>query len=165
MILIPVVPLRLVGTRGVVVGCVIKVRPHPNGEHIWLADVDIGWDYLLQIVWGGVPIVEEGSLVPVAPPGARLPHPKISGQRYKMRRRRYRGEMSEGMLCSLAELGWDSAVTERVALLNDSAGLHPGESLDNRDDSWRSIVETVIHPRMADNCLITQGGANYAQVG
>jgi tRNA-binding EMAP/Myf-like protein len=119
--------------EGVVVGKIVKVRPHPRGERIWLADVDIGTDWQLQIVWGGLPILEEGNLVPVARPGARLPGGKL-------RRRRYRGEISEGMLCSLAELGWDPSVTDRVALLNNSIGLRPGESLDNRDTNWGSIA-------------------------
>jgi tRNA-binding EMAP/Myf-like protein len=122
-----------VGTHGVVVGRVIKVRPHPYGDHIWLADLDIGTDYQPQVVWGGVPIVESGSFVPVALPGSQLPGEKI-------RRRRYRNEVSEGMLCSLAELGWDSTVDDRVALLRPSANLRPGDSLDNRSADWRSIV-------------------------
>jgi tRNA-binding EMAP/Myf-like protein len=125
------VTYRLV--EGVVVGKIVKVRPHPRGERIWLADVDIGADFQLQIVWGGSPILEEGSLVPVAPPGARLPDGK-------MRRRRYRGEISEGMLCSLAELGWDRSITDCVALLDNSIGLRPGESLDEHDTDWWSIV-------------------------
>jgi len=115
------------------VGRVVKVRPHPAGERIWLADIDIGTGYHVQIVWGGLAVVEEGSLVPVAPPGAWLPGGK-------MRRRRYRGEISEGMLCSLAELGWNPLVTDRVALLDESAGLCPGDSLDDRDGDWESIV-------------------------
>jgi len=125
------VPYRLV--KGVVVGKIVKVRPHPRGERVWLADVDVGTDWQLQIVWGGLPILEEGDLVPVAQPGARLPGGK-------MRRRRYRGEISEGMLCSLAELGWDPSVTDRVALLNNSIGLRPGESLDNRGTDWQSVL-------------------------
>lgn len=104
-------PFRLVATRGVVVGRVVKVRPHPGGERIWLADVDIGVDYQPQIVWGGAQIVEAGNLVPVAPPGAWLPATKVRPRPYKIRRRRFRGEVSQGMLCSLAELGWDSSVT------------------------------------------------------
>jgi len=123
----------LVGTRGVVVGRIIKVRPHPNGERIWLADVEIGRGYHPQVVWGGVPILSEGDLIPVAPPGSRLPQGK-------MRQRRYRGESSEGMLCSLAELGWDLAVTDRVALLDERAGLTPGDSLDSRESDWPSII-------------------------
>jgi tRNA-binding EMAP/Myf-like protein len=144
-----VVTYRLVGTKGVVVGRVIKIRLHVRGERIWLADVDIGAEYQLQIVWGGLPIVKGGHLVPVAPPGARLPDGK------KMRRRRYRGEISEGMLCSPAELGWDPSVTDRVALLDDSIGLSPGESLDNRDN-WQSIVIPAAKPPIMDlPCLIT----------
>jgi tRNA-binding EMAP/Myf-like protein len=115
------------------VGRIVKVRPHPDGERIWLADLDIGQSYQPQVVWGGVPIVYEGDLVPVAPPGSRIPQAK-------MRRRRYRGEVSEGMLCSLAELGWDLSVTDRVALLDPYAGLEPGESLDSRESDWQSII-------------------------
>ncbi len=114
-------------------GRIIKVRPHPFGDKIWLADVEIGRGYQPQIVWGGVPVLYEGDLVPVAPPGSRLPQGK-------MRRRRYRGEISEGMLCSLAELGWDPSVTDRVALLDERTGLMPGDSLDYRADDWPSII-------------------------
>lgn len=114
-------------------GLIIKIRPHPYGDRIWLADVEIGRDYQPQIVWGGVPILDQGDLVPVAPPGCRLPQGK-------MRRRRYRGEVSEGMLCSLAELGWDLSVTDRVALLDQDAGLIPGDCLDSRENNWAAII-------------------------
>jgi tRNA-binding EMAP/Myf-like protein len=117
----------------VVVGRIIKVRPHPYGDRIWLADVEIGRGYHPQIVWGGLPLLREGDLIPVAPPGSRLPQGK-------MRQRRYRGEVSEGMLCSLAELGWDLSVTDRVALLDERAGLMPGDSLDSRESDWPSII-------------------------
>lgn len=121
-------------------GQVVGIRPHPDGEHIWLADVNIGTGRLAQIVWGGVPVVEEGSLVPVAQPGTWLPAMKDKPNPYKIRTRRYRGVRSEGMLCSLAELGWDSSVTDRVALLDSSADLYVGESLDNRYVDWKLIV-------------------------
>lgn len=122
------------------VGQVVGIRPHPDGERIWLADVNIGTDRLAQIVWGGVPVVEEGSLVPVAQPGTWLPAMKDKPNPYKIRTRRYRGVRSEGMLCSLAELGWDSSVTDRVALLHVSVGLRAGDSLDSRYVDWELIV-------------------------
>jgi phenylalanyl-tRNA synthetase beta chain len=122
------------------VGRVVRVRPHPGGENIWLADVDTGTDDLLQIVWGGAQIVQEGDFVPVAQPGTRLPATKDKPNPYKIRRRRYRGEISESMLCSLAELGWDSSVTDRVALLDGSLGLQVGESLECRYVDGRDIV-------------------------
>jgi tRNA-binding EMAP/Myf-like protein len=122
------------------VGRIIKVRPHPYGDRIWLADVEIGPDHQAQIVWGGVPLLDEGDLVPVAPPGSRLPQGK-------MRRRRYRGEVSEGMLCSLAELGWDLSVSDRVALLDEHAGVIVGDSLDPWESNWPSIIRPDQLPR------------------
>jgi hypothetical protein len=50
--------------------------------------------------------------------------------------------MSEGMLCSRAELGWDSSATDRVALLDASAGLQVGDYLDDRYVDWQRIVKT-----------------------
>jgi phenylalanyl-tRNA synthetase beta chain len=131
---------RIVAIEGVIVGRIAKIRPHPDGVRIWLADLDIGTDYQPQIVWGGEPVVAEGDLVPVAPPGARLPVTAGKRATCKIRRRRYRGETSEGMLCSLAELGWDLSVTDRVALLENSAGLKPGDSLDDVGSDWKLIV-------------------------
>lgn len=58
----------------------------------------------------------------------------------QIRRRRYRGERSEGMLCSLAELGWDSSEADRVALLDAAANLGVGESLNDRYVDWQRIV-------------------------
>jgi hypothetical protein len=46
------------------------------------------------------------------------------------------------MLCSLAELGRDPDVTDRVALLDPSTGLTPGTPVDDRADDWPSIILT-----------------------
>jgi tRNA-binding EMAP/Myf-like protein len=132
-----------VATRGVLVGRVVEILPHPGGELIWLARVDIGTDHQPQIVWGGVPVVTEGSLVPVALPGTWLPATKVKLSPYKIRRRRYRGVISEGMLCSCAELGWDASATDRVALLDEFASLRVGESLEDRYVDWRRIVKNA----------------------
>jgi tRNA-binding EMAP/Myf-like protein len=122
---------------------VVEILPHPDGDLIWLAKVDIGTDYQPQIVYGGVPVVTEGSLVPVAMPGTWLPSTKDKPSPYKIRRRRYRGEISEGMLCSCAELGWDSSATDRVALLDAYAGLQVGEYLNSRYADWQRIVRNT----------------------
>jgi hypothetical protein len=47
------------------------------------------------------------------------------------------------MLCSCAELGWDASATDRVALLDASAGLRVGECLDSRYVDWRRVVKTA----------------------
>jgi len=131
---------RSMGEAGVVVGRVVEIRPHPRRELIWLSTVDTGTGRKPQIVWGGIPIVKAGSLVPVAQPGTWLPPTKEKPNRYKVRRRRYAGEISDGMLCSLAELGWDPAVTDWVALLDPSAGLYAGQPLEDRYNNPRAIA-------------------------
>ena len=129
--------------RGIIVGQVLNVRDHPRGDEIWLADVDLGDGDPAQIVFGGLgKVVQRGCLVPVAPPGSRIPDTaKPSGR--KMRRRTYRGKSSYGMLCSLAELGWDSAVTDQVAILADGS-FEPGDSLDGLGGQWRFFTVAPI---------------------
>lgn len=107
--------------NGVVAGRVKRIRPHPFGELIWLADVDTGSE-VRQVVWGGVPVLTAGDMVPVALPGARLPRTRI-------RRREFRGEVSDGMLCSAAELGWGTEA-DRVLIL--PRGFRPGDHLPGR---------------------------------
>lgn len=134
----------LVISRGLVAGRVLRVRRHPNADFIRLALVDVGGGRHEQIVFGGPPIVGRGSLVPVALPGAR-----IEPGRKKIRRARYRGQLSSGMLCSLAEAGWDSEGRDEVALLRD---VPPGMSLDGLSENcaWRSIVAPRTGPNRID---------------
>src|SRR6266536_1090853 len=97
---------------------------------IWLADVDLGDDRLHQIVFGGDLKLGGGELVAVAPPGSRATVRRhgVAPRRKKMRARRYRGERSHGMLCSLDELGWVRGGPNEVAILYD---VVPGQSLDD----------------------------------
>jgi tRNA-binding EMAP/Myf-like protein len=104
---------------GAVVGRILEVSDHPNADRLWIVQVDIG-GRKLGIVHGGTRQLQPGDLVPVAPPGARL----STGKR--MRTRRYRGQRSEGMLCSLDELGWTVNGPDAVATL---WGLTPGHPL------------------------------------
>lgn len=109
--------------EGKVVGFVERVGQTMGArraEHIWSADVNVG-SRTVSIVWGGLPIVKPGCLVPVALPGARLENGK------KVRARNWRDARSEGMLLSPAEAGWNPNVTDQVALLFDGK---PGQSLD-----------------------------------
>jgi len=95
-----------------------------------------------QIVFGGDRKLTGGELVPVAPPGSRaiVRTTHIGELRTKkMRARRFRGERSHGMLCSLDELGWIQGGPDEVAILRD---LAPGESLDDLPNDLRpNVVE------------------------
>ena len=71
--------------------------PHPDADRIRLADVDFG-DGQLRVVCGA-PNIAPGMVVPFARVGAVLPGD------FKIERRKIRGIVSEGMLCSARELG------------------------------------------------------------
>jgi tRNA-binding EMAP/Myf-like protein len=130
-------------TAGAVAGQVVAVSRHPNAVRIWLAFVDLGGGLPVTIVFGGRYMVQERDLVPVAPPGARVMalNGLDAGRTKKMRNRKYRGQRSHGMLCSLDELGWTVDGPDEVAVLRR---LKPGDSLDFIDKDRR--VEHVVRP-------------------
>ena len=83
--------------NGVVAARILDVVPHPGADRIRLADVDFG-DGQIRVVCGA-PNIEPGMVVPFARVGAVLPGD------FKIERRKIRGVVSEGMLCSARELG------------------------------------------------------------
>jgi phenylalanyl-tRNA synthetase beta chain len=84
--------------RDVVVGRVMQAGRHPNADTLWVTKVDDGSGELLDVVCGA-PIVTVGTLYPFARAGTVLP----GG--VKLEKRKIRGEVSNGMLCSARELG------------------------------------------------------------
>ena len=90
--------LRLLSFQGVVVAKVLQTRPHPSADRIQLVDVDAGDGEALQICCGAFNM-SAGDLVPLATVGTRMP------DGLEVARRQLRGEWSNGMLCSAAELG------------------------------------------------------------
>jgi phenylalanyl-tRNA synthetase beta chain len=83
---------------GVVVAEVKEVKPHPQAEHLKVCAVDCGAPKPINIVCGA-DNVRTGLRVPLARLGAELPGSK------RIERAELRGVVSEGMLCSAAELG------------------------------------------------------------
>lgn len=142
---------KVTATKGAVVGMVIEVKDHPNAQFIWLAKVCLGSGDPVQVVFGGQYVLSPGELVPAAPPGSRVTveYAGSSLQEKKMRRRKYRGESSHGMLCSLVELGWSQACPDEVARLRD---LSPGDELKEIRDEWRVDVVT---PQLAPYVTVT----------
>ena len=88
----------------VYVGLLTRVEPHPNADREVVVEVDTGWARL-TVVTGG-PHVAVGCKVAVALPGARVFDAFAETPRTtKLKQRRIRGVLSEGMLCSAKELG------------------------------------------------------------
>ena len=87
---------KLINATNLVIGEVVECVPHPNSDHLHLCKVNVG-DEILKIVCGA-PNVRVGIKVIVAKDGAVLPGGTI-------KKGIIRGEESNGMLCSIAELG------------------------------------------------------------
>ena len=82
----------------VVVGKIMSTEPHPDSDHLIICQVDVGAAEKLQIVTGAQNI-KAGDVVPVCLDGAKLPGGKV------IKNGKLRGVPSQGMLCSLSELG------------------------------------------------------------
>ncbi len=106
--------------KNVVVGRILSLERHPDSDHMWVAQIDVGEGEPVQIVTGAWN-VHEGDLVPVAKHNSLLP----GG--VKITKGKLRGVKSNGMLCGLSELGLDwrdfpYGVIRAAALLNN---YHP----------------------------------------
>ena len=82
----------------VVVGKVLSLEHHPDSDHLWITKTDVGSGEPLQIITGAQNL-KVGDIVPVALHNSTLPGGK------KIKKGKLRGLESNGMLCSLGELG------------------------------------------------------------
>ncbi len=103
--------------KNVVVGKVLSMVRHPNSDHMFICQVDVGQEEPVQIVTGAQN-VHEGDLVPAALHNSWLP----GG--VHITKGKLRGEKSNGMLCSFAELGLTQndlpgAYADGIWILND----------------------------------------------
>ena len=92
----------------IVVGKIEKIEKHPDAKKLVICQVNVGEKELVQIVTGA-PNVFEGALVPVVLAGGRVagghdgsPNPE---EGIKIKKGKLRGVVSNGMLCSIEELG------------------------------------------------------------
>ena len=112
--------------KNVVVGKILEMKRHENSDHMWVCQIDIGQAEPVQIVTGAWN-VHVGDYVPAALHGAHLP----GG--VKIEKGKLRGVESNGMLCSLKELGMTAehdfpyAVITPAALLNDYHPIDPAK--------------------------------------
>jgi len=91
---------KLINATNLTIGKVLDCIKHPDSDHLHVCKVDVG-EEVLQIVCGA-PNVREGLKVIVALPGAVLPGD------FKIKKGTIRGVESNGMLCSIAELGLEN---------------------------------------------------------
>ncbi|MBM7653093.1 phenylalanine--tRNA ligase subunit beta [Neobacillus cucumis] len=142
------------GIKGVVVGHVLEREQHPNADKLSKCLVNIGAEQPVQIICGA-PNVAQGQKVAVATVGAVLPG------NFKIKKAKLRGEESNGMICSLTELGMEGKIVPKeysegifVFPADTEVGVDALEQL-NRDDQ---VLELSLTPNRAD-CLSMLGVA------
>ncbi|MGO1433264.1 MAG: phenylalanine--tRNA ligase subunit beta, partial [Ruoffia tabacinasalis] len=134
------------GLNNIVVGEVVELVPHQDSDHLNVAQVNVGSSDLSQIVCGA-PNIKQGQKVIVALPGAVLP----GG--LEILESTLRGVDSNGMICSLQELGFsDSVVAKEYAkgifILPEDAPV--GEDIVSYMKLDDDIIELDITPNRAD---------------
>ena len=141
---------------GVVIGKILSIDKHPDADKLLICQVDVG-DKTLQIVTGAHNLTV-GDIVPVATDGANLP----GG--VKIKRGKLRGVESNGMLCSIAELGltkgdFPYAIEDGIFVIQEECALGQDakEALGIDDD----VVEFEITSNRPD-CLSVLGLAREA---
>jgi len=140
---------KLTDVNNVVIGEVLEKEKHPDADKLNVCKVNVG--EVTQIVCGA-PNVEVGQKVIVALPGAELPE-------FKIKKSKIRGVESNGMICSLVELGIDKKYCDasgiEVLPVDAVVGGNPVEFLFLDDE----VMELDLTPNRAD--LLSVMGAAY----
>ena len=126
--------------KNVVVGKVFSIVRHENSDHMWICQVDVGQDEPVQIVTGAQN-VHEGDLVPAALHNSWLP----GG--IHITKGKLRGEKSNGMLCSLKELGltlgdFPYAIEDGIWILQEDC--QPGDDINKVIGNDDTVVDFEI---------------------
>ncbi len=132
--------------RGVVVGRILEVRPHPSKDGLSLCRVDVG-ERVLETVTGA-PNATAGMLVPVALPGALLP-----GAAGQVREAELHGVRSECVLCSERELGVSN---DHSGLMELPGDLAPGADVADALGFDDPVFEFEVYANRPD-CLSVVG--------
>lgn len=145
------------GIENVVAGRVLAMERHPDSDHLWICEIDAGQERGLTIVTGAQN-VSVGDMVPVALDGSTLPGGK------EIRTGKLRGVTSEGMLCSLGELGLDThdypyAIEDGIFIMQEPCA--PGDDIREVLGLTDSVVEFEITNNRPD-CLSVIGLAREA---
>ena len=139
------------GWDGCVVGYVRATRPHPNADTLTLCEVDPGDGPPVEVVCGA-PNVSAGQKICFARPGVTLMN-MHNGRREELKPATIRGVVSEGMICSEAELEISDEHEGIIVLPNDA---EPGTPLD--DILGDTFLELELTPNRGD-CLSILGVA------
>ncbi|MEH7379718.1 phenylalanine--tRNA ligase subunit beta [Bacillus sp. JJ1533] len=134
------------GISGIVVGHVLECEQHPNADKLNKCLVDLGEDEPVQIICGA-PNVAKGQKVVVAKVGAVLPG------NFKIKKAKLRGEESNGMICSLQELGFESKLVSKEyaeGIFVFPHDVEPGTDAITQLNLDDKVLELGLTPNRAD---------------
>ena len=145
--------------KNVKVGKVVAIERHPDSDHMWVCQIDIGDGKPVQICTGAQN-VHEGDLVPAALDNSLLP----GG--IEIKAKPLRGVPSDGMLCSFKELGatqhdFPYAIENGILILQGD--YQPGDDMAEKMGLDDHVVEFEITPNRPD-CLCMIGLARETAV-
>jgi phenylalanyl-tRNA synthetase beta chain len=141
---------------GVVTGKITSIEKHPNADKLLICQVDIG-DRNIQVVTGA-PNVSVGNIIPVALDGSTLPG------KVKIKRGKLRGVESQGMMCSIQELGiskedYPGSIEDGILILKE--GTEIGKDVKDILGLNDTVIEFEITSNRPD-CLNILGIAREA---
>lgn len=145
--------------KNCVVGKILDIQKHENADKLVVCQVDVGKDSPIQIVTAATNVFV-GAVVPVALDGSTL----FGG--INIKKGKLRGVLSDGMFCSVAELGltvadYEGAIEDGILILKDDTPI--GEDI----CSALGLDDTVFIADIATNrpdCLSIRGIAREAAV-
>ncbi len=150
--------------ENIVVGQITKIEKHPDADKLVVCQVNVGSAKDVQIVTGA-PNVEEGQKVPVVLDGGRVAgghDGKKTPGGIKIKKGKLRGVPSNGMMCSIEELGstremYPEAPENGIYIFGDD--VKPGESAIQA----LGLDDVVFEYEITSNRTGTGGGSDFRQ--
>ena len=157
--------------ENIVVGQILKIEKHPDADKLVICQVNVGQEEPVQIVTGA-PNVFEGAVVPVVLAGGRVAGghdgstPPEEG--IKIKKGKLRGVPSNGMMCSIEELGssrdmYPDAPENGIYIFKNRDDIKPGDDAIKALGLDDAVIEYEITSNRVD-CFSILGIAREAAV-
>ncbi len=151
------------GLEGLVIGYVKECVQHPNADRLRITKIDVGTGEELQVVCGA-PNIATGQKVVVATVGCAV-YPS-TGEPFKIKKSKIRGEESEGMVCAEDEIGLGEGHDGIMVLPEDATVGVLAKNYFNLNDDF--VFEIGLTPNRADAAShlgVARDIAAYLQIG
>ena len=157
--------------ENIVVGQILKIEKHPDADKLVICQVNVGQEEPVQIVTGA-PNVFEGAVVPVVLAGGKVAGghdgstPPEEG--IKIKKGKLRGVPSNGMMCSIEELGssrdmYPDAPENGIYIFKNREDIKPGDNAVKALGLDDAVIEYEITSNRVD-CFSILGIAREAAV-